>query len=702
MGKRASAPPAPDYAAAARAQGAANVESARASAMLSNPNIIGPLGTQTVTYKGDIPTIVQTLTPESQATLEAQQRVERQLAELGEQGIGTAQRALSTPFQPNLPAVRTDLGLYGDVARAPDIAGMGRFQAGPSAPSLQAGLGYTGEIARAPDITGMGRFQAGPSAPLLQANLGYAGEIAGAPELAAAGVARGGVRAPRLQGQIAPVGGPVRGVSLTGLGQAETDVLAPSLRSDIDLTGLARMPVGAGATAQQAILARLEPSLSRSRAALENQLVNQGIPRGSEAYRAAMTEQAQQENDLRSQAALQGLNLDMAARQQGLAEATGLASFANQAQLAGFGTQMQRQQAANQALAQNQAALAQQAQLENAAQQQAFNQAAAAGQFGNQAQLAAFGAGLQNQQAYNQAVAQNQAMLAQQQQLQNAAQQQAFQQAVASGQFGNQAQLAAFGAGLQGTEAANRALAQNQAAALQQQQAANAAQTQAFQQALASGQFGNQAQLAAFGAGLQSTEAANQALAQNQAAALQQQQAANAAQTQAFNQALAAAQFGNTAQQQALQQQLLLRAQPLNEIIGLMGGSQIQMPQFGGYQPTQVAPAPIFGAAQAAGQNAMQQYGIAQSGLNAQMQGLGMLAGSALRYAPAAIAAISDRRLKSNIVRIGEHPLGIGIYEYDIFGNRERGVMAQEVLKVRPEAVIHLPSGYMAVNYGAL
>jgi hypothetical protein len=690
MGKRASAPPAPDYAGAARAQGAANVEAARASAMLSNPNIIGPLGTQTVTYGNevfdeaaynrametyqsrggrgempteaqftvqnqetgaynldqpgymralaqwavaggaaptreqfttrtnlDIPTVRQTLTPEAQATLEAQQRVDRQLAQLGEQGIGTAQRALSTPFTPNLPPVRTDLGLYGDVARAPDITGMGMARGGPTAPSLQAGLGYTGEILGAPDLT-------------------------------AAGIARGGVRAPRLQGRLEPVGGPVRGVSLTGLGQAETDVLAPSLRSNIDLTGLAAMPVGAGATAQQAILARLEPSLTRSRAALENQLVNQGIPRGSEAYRAAMTEQSQQENDLRSQAALQGLNLDMAARQQGLSESTGLASFANQAQLAGFGAQMQRQQAANQALAQNQAALAQQAQIENAAQQQAFNQAVASGQFGNAAQLASFGAGLQNQQAYNQAVAQNQAMLAQQQQMQNAAQQ------------------------------------------------------QAFNQALASGQFGNQAQLAAFGAGMQSTEAANQALAQNQAAALQQQQAANAAQTQAFNQALSAAQFGNTAQQQALQQQLLLRAQPLNEIIGLMGGSQIQMPQFGGYQPTQVTPAPIFGAAQAAGQNAMQQYGIQQAGINAQMQGLGMLAGSALRYAPAAITAWSDRRLKSNIVRVGDHPLGIGIYEYDIFGNRERGVMAQEVLEVKPEAVHMMPNGFMAVNYGAL
>lgn len=362
MGKKASAPPAPDYAGAAKAQGAANVEAARASAMLSNPNVYGPLGTQTVKYEGDIPTVTQTLTPQAQATLEAQQQVERRLAELGLQGVETAERTLSTPFQ-------------------------------------------------------------------------------------------------------------------TGTGE---------LNTVFDLSGLPRAPINAGMTAQEAIMARLEPQIQRSRAQLETQLANQGLARGGEAYNAAIREQQQQENDLRSQAALQGIGLDTQARAQAAAE-----------------------------------------------------------------------------------------------------------------------QQAAMG-------------------------------------------------------------------------------------------------FENQARAQALQRELALRSVPLNEIIGLMGGSQIQMPQFGAYQGQQVAPAPIFGAAQAAGQNAMQQYGIAQSGLNAQMQGLGMLAGSALRYAPAAITAISDRRLKSNIVRIGEHPLGIGIYEYDIFGNRERGVMAQEVLEVRPEAVIHLPSGYMAVNYGAL
>ena len=155
--------------------------------------------------------------------------------------------------------------------------------------------------------------------------------------------------------------------------------------------------------------------------------------------------------------------------------------------------------------------------------------------------------------------------------------------------------------------------------------------------------------------------------------------------------------FENQARAQALQRELSLRAQPLNEIIGLMGGSQIQMPQFGAYQGQQVAPSPIFGAAQAAGQNAMQQYGIQQAGINAQTSALGNLFGTA-----AGLYLRSDRRLKSKIVRVGTHPRGFGIYEYDIEGRRERGVMAQEVLPILPHAVRMMPNGYLAVNYGAL
>jgi hypothetical protein len=130
-----------------------------------------------------------------------------------------------------------------------------------------------------------------------------------------------------------------------------------------------------------------------------------------------------------------------------------------------------------------------------------------------------------------------------------------------------------------------------------------------------------------------------------------------------------------------------------------MGGSQIQMPQFQGYQPTNIAPAPTFAGAQAAGQAGMQNYGIQSANVNAQNAGLYNLLGQG---GMAAATAFSDRRLKSNIERVGTHPLGIGIYEYDIFGERQRGVMADEVEAIMPEAVIEHPSGFKMVNYGAL
>ena len=87
MGKP-SAPKAPDYAAAAREQGEANVEAARATAQLNNPNVISPYGTQTVTYQGDIPTMTQTFSPEQQQLYEKNNQVQQLLAQLGITGAG--------------------------------------------------------------------------------------------------------------------------------------------------------------------------------------------------------------------------------------------------------------------------------------------------------------------------------------------------------------------------------------------------------------------------------------------------------------------------------------------------------------------------------------------------------------------------------------------------------------------------------------
>ena len=177
------------------------------------------------------------------------------------------------------------------------------------------------------------------------------------------------------------------------------------------------------------------------------------------------------------------------------------------------------------------------------------------------------------------------------------------------------------------------------------------------------------------------------------------------ANAQGYNQALQGAQFGNTAQQQALAQAIQGRQMPLNEISALMSGSQIQNPQFQAYSGSNIAAAPIYGAAQQQAQNAQNTYNQQVAQQNATTGGLFQLGGALLGGAGSAGgfgALFSDRRLKSNIVKVGNHPLGIGIYEYDIFGNRERGVMAQELMQVMPDAVHQHSSGYFMVDYGRL
>jgi hypothetical protein len=356
MGKDSpSPPPAPDYRGAAVEQGAANLESARATAKLSNPNTYTPYGTQLVSYDGDVPTIRQTLTPTAQRTLEAQQGVQLSLANLGQKGADTASSVLDKPFSFGGPAVQTSL----------------------------------------------------------------------------------------------------------------------------DTSQIAKMPVNAGMTGQEAIMSRLNPSLARQRTSTETNLINQGLRPGTEAYDNAIRALGEQETDARTQAVLQGLNLDIGANAQG------------------------------------------------------------------------------------------------------------------------------------------------------------------------------------------------------------------------FNQAVQSGQFGNTAIQQALAQAIQQRQMPLNEITALMSGSQIQNPQFGAYTGATVAPPPIYQATAQKGIFDSNAYNQQVAEANAQTAGMYSLGGAAL-------GAFSDRRLKSNIVRIGNHPIGVGIYEYDIFGSRQIGVMAQELMEVMPEAVHQHPSGYLMVDYGRL
>jgi hypothetical protein len=71
---------------------------------------------------------------------------------------------------------------------------------------------------------------------------------------------------------------------------------------------------------------------------------------------------------------------------------------------------------------------------------------------------------------------------------------------------------------------------------------------------------------------------------------------------------------------------------------------------------------------------------------------------------------VSDRSLKENLARVGEHAMGFGLYLFDFkeqykdaFGRaRQFGVMADEVEAVMPEAVMLRADGFKAVYYEML
>lgn len=103
-----------------------------------------------------------------------------------------------------------------------------------------------------------------------------------------------------------------------------------------------------------------------------------------------------------------------------------------------------------------------------------------------------------------------------------------------------------------------------------------------------------------------------------------------------FNTGLAAQQadFGmqNQANQGNIQNQSFLRNLPLNELNALRTGSQVTNPQFGAYNPTQVAGTPIMGATQAQGTADQNIYNAQTGAANSFNSGLMSTAAMAAMY----------------------------------------------------------------------
>lgn len=175
----------------------------------------------------------------------------------------------------------------------------------------------------------------------------------------------------------------------------------------------------------------------------------------------------------------------------------------------------------------------------------------------------------------------------------------------------------------------------------------------------------------------------------------------NTAQNQGFGQAMANANLQNQGRSQSINEANYLRQQPLNELNALRTGAQVSAPQFGSTPQGNVAGTDIAGLYQNQYKGLLDNYNGQVASNNAMTQGLFQLGAAAIG---------SDRAIKQNIELIGTRPDGLGVYAFDYkdaykprWGDgRFTGVMADEVERIYPHAVLRHPDGYQMVNYGAL
>lgn len=211
------------------------------------------------------------------------------------------------------------------------------------------------------------------------------------------------------------------------------------------------------------------------------------------------------------------------------------------------------------------------------------------------------------------------------------------------------------------------------------------------------GNFANSAQAQQYGQNLSDAQLFNAA---NQQQFSQGQSAAelnNENQNQEFNQNSAEATFNNQARQTQEQEQAYLYSQPINNIAALLGtAGGVAQPDFAPVSQVGVAAPDYSGLVQSNYNAATSQYNQQQA---SQAQALGSIFGAA---GTAAAGYLSDMRFKENIRRIGTLANGLGTYAFNYIGNKAQqfGVMAQEVLSVIPEAVMHDADGVMYVDYG--
>jgi hypothetical protein len=172
-----------------------------------------------------------------------------------------------------------------------------------------------------------------------------------------------------------------------------------------------------------------------------------------------------------------------------------------------------------------------------------------------------------------------------------------------------------------------------------------------------------------------------------------------------FDQGVAGGQFQNQAQKQQYEQAMANYNMPLNTLNALRSGAQVTNPTFSNNIPQQATTtgADYLGAAQMGYNAQMGDFNskqAQQANLNAGIYGLG----------GAGMMKYSDIRVKENIKSLGYEYKGLPVYEFEYKPEFKQeaghgkfvGVMAQDVEKVMPYAVITGSDGYKMVNYGVI
>lgn len=140
-----------------------------------------------------------------------------------------------------------------------------------------------------------------------------------------------------------------------------------------------------------------------------------------------------------------------------------------------------------------------------------------------------------------------------------------------------------------------------------------------------------------------------------------------------------------TGRGQAFSEAMAQRNQPINEITALLSGSQVS-------NPSQMsAPMPQVGV------GGVDYTGLVQDKFRADSANYQNKMGGLFGLASSGIGLLSDRRLKTDVKRVGQTDEGTPIYTYRYVwgGPVHMGVMAQDV----PEAAFATGGGYLAVDY---